>query len=206
MSYSDFKLANLLTQFNLTLREQSDLFKSFPTVTPSDLLQTILAENVELAVAMSTEKARSELIIAPILLEARRRAERGVSLFSGVEFNVDANQGLAGFCDFLLSLSPEQLLVRAPVITIVEAKNENLRSGLAQCIAEMIAAQFFNQKQQRPIERIYGAVTIGTIWQFLCLENLTISVDLTEYYIRDVDRVLGILIGALNQEVDCDPR
>lgn len=201
MSYSDFKLANLLTQFNLTLREQSDLFRSFPTVEPSDLLKTILAENVDLAVAMSTEKARSELIIAPILLEARRRSEQGVSIFSGVEFNVDASQGLAGFCDFLLSLSLEQLLVRAPVITIVEAKNENLRAGLAQCIAQMVAAKFFNQQQQRSIGRIYGAVTIGTIWQFLCLENLTISIDLTEYYIRDIDQVLGILLSALNQDI-----
>ncbi|MEM8641431.1 MAG: hypothetical protein AAGG51_21825 [Cyanobacteria bacterium P01_G01_bin.54] len=164
-------------------------------------MKTILAENVDLAVAMSTEKARSELIIAPILLEARRRSEQGVSIFSGVEFNVDASQGLAGFCDFLLSLSLEQLLVRAPVITIVEAKNENLRAGLAQCIAQMVAAKFFNQQQQRSIGRIYGAVTIGTIWQFLCLENLTISIDLTEYYIRDIDQVLGILLSALNQDI-----
>lgn len=200
MPYSDFKLADLLAQFGLTIQEQSGLFASFPCVTPSELLQTILAENVDLAVAMSTEKARSELIIAPILLEARRRCEGGVSLFSGVEFNVDASQGLAGFCDFLLSLSPEQLLMRSPVVAIVEAKNENLRAGLAQCIAEMVAAQLFNQQQQQPIQQIYGAVTIGTIWQFLKLESSVVSVDLTEYYIRDIERILGILMGALNQK------
>ncbi|NEO84446.1 MAG: hypothetical protein F6J87_09360 [Spirulina sp. SIO3F2] len=199
MAYSDFTLAKLLDQFNLTIKEKSGLFATRAALPPSELLQTILTENVDLAVAMSTEKARSELIIAPILLEVRRQCDRGVSLFSGVEFNVDPSQGLAGFCDFLLSLSPEQLLVRAPVVTIVEAKNENLRAGLAQCIAEMVAAQSFNQKHQEPIATVYGAVTIGTIWQFLQLEGQMISVDLTEYYIRDIDRILGILLAALNQ-------
>jgi hypothetical protein len=198
MSYSDFKLADLLNQFGLTFKEQSGLFATSPPVAPSDLLQTILAENVDLAVAISTEKARSELIIAPILLEVRRRRDREISLFSGIEFNVDASRGLSGFCDFLLSLSKEQLLVRAPVITVVEAKNENLRSGLAQCIAEMVAAQLFNQQHQQPIKRIYGAVTIGTIWQFMRLEGQTVAVDLKEYYIRDLDQILGILLSAID--------
>jgi hypothetical protein len=43
-------------------------------------------------------------------------------------------------------------------------------------------------------------VTIGTIWQFLKLEDKTISIDLTEYYIKDVKKILGILISAIKQE------
>jgi hypothetical protein len=50
---------------------------------------------------------------------------------------------------------------------------------------------------QNAIKIVYGAVTIGTIWQFLKLEDKTISIDLTEYYIKDVKKILGILISAI---------
>ncbi len=200
MVYSDFKLSEIIQKFELTLNEVSGLFGDIAEAEPSDLLATILKENIDLAVAINTEKARSEMIISPILLEVRRKLNNEISLFSGVDFNVDNQQGFNGFCDFLISLSKEQLFVRAPVITLVESKNENLKSGLAQCIAEMLAAQLFNEQKQNAIKIIYGAVTIGTIWQFLRLEDKTISIDLTEYYIKDVKKILGILISAIKQE------
>ncbi|QYX31023.1 hypothetical protein [Sphaerospermopsis torques-reginae] len=200
MAYSDFKLSEIIQKFELTLNEVSALFADTTEEEPSDLLTTILKENVDLAVSINTEKARSEMIISPILLEVRRKLNNQISLFSGVDFNVDNQQGLNGFCDFLISLSKEQLFVRAPVITLVETKNENLKSGLAQCIAEMIAAQLFNEKNENNIRTIYGAVTIGTIWQFLKLEDKLVSIDLSEYYIKDVKKILGILISAIKQE------
>ncbi|BAZ80252.1 hypothetical protein PN497_10670 [Sphaerospermopsis kisseleviana CS-549] len=200
MAYSDFKLSEIIQKFGLTLNEVSALFADTMEEEPSDLLTTILKENVDLAVSINTEKARSEMIISPILLELRRKLNNQISLFSGVDFNVDNQQGLNGFCDFLISLSKEQLFVRAPVIILVETKNENLKSGLAQCIAEMIAAQLFNEKNENNIRTIYGAVTIGTIWQFLKLEDKLVSIDLSEYYIKDVKKILGILISAIKQE------
>ncbi|MDK2408252.1 hypothetical protein QHH11_07040 [Aphanizomenon sp. PH219] len=199
MAYSDFKLSEIIQKFELTLNEVSGLFGDVAEEESSDLLTTILKENVDLAVSINTEKARSEMIISPILLEVRRKLNNEISLFSGVDFNVDNQQGLNGFCDFLISLSKEQLFIRAPVITLVESKNENLKSGLAQCIAEMLAAQLFNEQKQNAIKIVYGAVTIGTIWQFLKLEDKTISIDLTEYYIKDVKKILGILISAIKQ-------
>ncbi|MBD2442574.1 hypothetical protein H6G25_05030 [Dolichospermum sp. FACHB-1091] len=200
MAYSDFKLSEIIQKFELTLNEVSGLFADVPEEEPSNLLTTILKENVDLAVSINTEKARSEMIISPILLEVRRKLNNEISLFSGVDFNVDNQQGLNGFCDFLISLSKEQLFIRAPIITLVESKNENLKLGLAQCIAEMLAAQLFNEQKQNAIKIVYGAVTIGTIWQFLKLEDKTISIDLTEYYIKDVKKILGILISAIKQE------
>lgn len=197
MADSDFKLSEIIQKFELTLNEVSGLFADVPEEEPSNLLTTILKENVDLAVSINTEKARSEMIISPILLEVRRNLNNEISLFSGVDFNVDNQQGLNGFCDFLISLSKEQLFIRAPIITLVESKNENLKLGLAQCIAEMLAAQLFNQQKQNAIKIVYGAVTIGTIWQFLRLEDKTISIDLTEYYIKDVKKILGILISAI---------
>ncbi|MEH2386999.1 MAG: hypothetical protein V7K14_14730 [Nostoc sp.] len=199
MAYSDFKLIEVIDSFGLVIHESSGLFANIQEQECSDLLSTILRENVDLAVAISTEKARSEMIISPILLEIRRKFNYEISFFSGVDFTVDSQRGLNGFCDFILSLSSEQLLVRSPVIVLVESKNENLRSGLAQCIAEMVAAQLFNERSGNQIKAIYGAVTIGTIWQFLKLEGNVVSIDLSEYYIKDIKKILGILYSAIAQ-------
>ncbi|MEH2441981.1 hypothetical protein [Nostoc sp.] len=199
MAYSDFKLIEVIDSFGLVIHESSGLFANVQEQECSDLLSTILKENVDLAVAISTEKARSEMIISPILLEIRRKFNYEISFFSGVDFTVDSQRGLNGFCDFILSLSSEQLLVRSPVIVLVESKNENLRSGLAQCIAEMIAAQLFNERGGNKVKAIYGAVTIGTIWQFLKLEGNVVSIDLSEYYIQDIKKILGILYSAIAQ-------
>jgi hypothetical protein len=205
MAYSDFKLHQLVKKFNLTLQETSDLFAATQSVEPSDYLTTTLKQNVNLAVAINTEKARSELIIAPVLLEIKRHFPHQISLFSGIDFTVDSTQGLGGTCDFLISFSPEQLYVRAPVLTLVEAKNENLKSGLAQCIAEMLGAQLFNQREENAIETVYGAVTIGTLWRFLKLSgppsSPVVELDLTEYFIKDVAKILGILCNMVNLSV-----
>lgn len=197
MAYSDFKLADIIDSFGLNIHESSGMFASVQEQECSDLLSTILQENVDLAVAISSEKARSEMIISPILLEIRRKFNYEISLFWGVDFTVDSQRGLNGFCDFILSLSSEQLLVRSPVVVLVESKNENLRFGLAQCIAEMVAAQLFNERSENQINAVYGAVTIGTIWQFLKLEGKIVSIDLSEYYIKDIKKILGILYSAI---------
>ena len=197
MAYSDFKLSNVSKIFELTITESSQLLADVPEIEASELLTTILKENIDLAVSINTEKARSEMIIAPILLEIRRKLNYQISLFSGIEFNVDPGKGLNGFCDFLMSNSQEQLFISSPILTIVEAKNDNLKAGLGQCIAEMVAAQLFNQQEGNEISIIYGAVTTGTVWQFLELENKVVSIDLTEYFIRDIQKIIGILIKAM---------
>lgn len=98
-----------------------------------------------------------------------------------------------GFCDFILCASEEQFDIIAPVVTVVEAKNENLKGGLGQCIATMMGAKLFNQNAQREVKTIYGVVTSGTNWRFLTLEEQTVCIDSVEYYINDVEKILGIL-------------
>jgi hypothetical protein len=163
MAYSDFKLNEMVKIFDLTIREISDLFITVPEVECSEHLMTTLHETVNLAVAINTEKARSEMIIAPVLLELRRQLKNRIGLFSGIDFTVDLNQGLNGICDFIISKNTEQLFISAPVVTVVEAKNENLKAAFGQCIAEAIAAQIFNQREGNELAAIYGVVTIGTI-------------------------------------------
>jgi hypothetical protein len=193
MAYSDFNLARARDTFGLTLDESHDLFSTVPPVAPSSILTTILTDYIPLATAIATEKARSEFLIAPILAEVRRQLDNQISLFSGSEFLVDANQGLQGFCDYIISASREQLLITAPVVMIVEAKREDIIGGLGQCIAAMVAAQLFNQKSGNQIEQIYGAVTTGTNWKFLTLTGKTVAIDRVEYFINQIDKILGIL-------------
>lgn len=198
MAYSDFKIESLVKQFALEIREVPNYFGNAPAVEPSELLRLTLERSLNLAVSINTEKARSELIIAPILLEVKQQLQDQVSLFSGVDFTVESDQGLNGVCDFLLSRSPEQLFVKAPVVTVVEAKNENLKSGFGQCMAEMVAAQVFNAREETGIGVIYGVVTIGTLWRFMRLEGREVVLDRTEYFIKDLPQILGILISMLN--------
>ena len=152
-SYSKFTtVTTIKSSFQLTIHEKTSLFPQVQELPISDYLQTTLKRNVRLALAINTEKARSEMIIAPILIELVQLLDQKISLFSGIEFNVDAERGLRGKCDFLISQSEEQYALTAPVITVVEAKNDNIHNGLAQCIATMVAAQLFNKQNATDIE------------------------------------------------------
>jgi hypothetical protein len=197
MAYSKFTLADVLRQFPLTLQDKAELFPNVTPVVPSPALQLVLDQQVPLALKINTEKARSEMIITPLLLEIWRQTEGRVSLFSGVNFDVDESVGLSGFCDYLLTKSSQQYFVEAPVFAVVEAKNENISGGLGQCVAEMIAAQRFNkqEKEKINIETIWGAVTTGTNWRFLRLDGTTLQIDKDEESLQLTERLLGILIA-----------
>ena len=107
--------------------------------------------------------------------------------------DVDTNLGLKGFCGFLFSKVPDSPIISAPVFCIVEAKNDNLEKGVAQCIAEMYAAGLFNKNQKKPIDVIYGCVTTGYQWQFLKLEGQTVFQDISIFSINELPKTLGIL-------------
>lgn len=198
MAYSEFTFEKLETDLHLVL-EEADLYSDIQPVDISDSFSELSKENVPLALSINTEKARSELIIAPVLVELRKMLKRTISLFSGIEFNVDPQKGLNGVCDFIVSASSKQILVTAPIINIVEAKNENIKSGIPQCVAEMYAAQLFNKGKSINIPHIYGAVTTGSSWKFMQLQRNQIIVDSMEYFIDNVGKIMGILIYMVNQ-------
>ena len=200
MAYSNFTLAEAQKTFQLEKVLSTGLFSQIEPVEPSAYLTTGLAKKAALATAIGTEKARSELIVADILFELREHFEERVSLFSGIEFNVDAKDGLVGVCDFLVSLSPDQLDLEAPVIVLVEAKNLDMKLGLGQCVAEMLAAQRFNAEKGNDIRAVYGATTTGIDWQFLKLEDKQLHLDMATYTIERCDRIFGILVNMVEQK------
>ncbi len=197
MAYSDFTLSDIKEKLLLVLNEKARLFVDVPPLTYSQHLKETLDYNVSLATSINTEKARSELIITPILVEILKIFQQQISLFSGIDFTVDKAQGLNGICDYIISLSPEQLLLDVPIITIVEAKNENIKAGLAQCIAEMYAASLYNTSKQHPLDTLYGVVTTGSLWNFLKLVDRTVWIDRDEYHISNPGKILAILVSLL---------
>lgn len=180
-------------KLGLDIKLVPSLFSNIEPQEISRILQETLNLNVPLAQAIHTEKARSELIVAPLLVELKRRFAETVSLFSGVDLNVDFEKGLNGVCDFLISQSEQQLLVEAPVIALVEAKNDNIKNGLPQCIAEMFASRIFNERKLNSVKTIFGVVTTGTLWSFLKLENEIVFIDALEYYIENPEKIFGVL-------------
>lgn len=57
----------------------------------------------------------------------------------------------------------------------------------------MIAAQRFNEGGSQSINTIYGTVTTGNIWTFLKLEDHQVTIDLSDYFLLPIERLLGIL-------------
>lgn len=193
MAYSDFKSIEQIEElFAVSTHSSHSLHKAVVEVTPSAQLVEILVENVPLALNINTEKARSEMIIAPVLIEVRKVLDRNIGLFSGTEFNVDPKRNLNGFCDFILSASPDQVFLTEPVACVVEAKNENIKSAYPQCIATMIGAQLFNEKRGNPIDTMLGVITTGSNWKFLILRGKTVAIDFDEYLISQPNKILGI--------------
>jgi hypothetical protein len=193
MPYIKFTLSKAVEDFQLTIVEGGRFIPEIPSVTPTALLQDILKETIPWAIAVSSEKARSEGIINPMLLEVKRQLQGQISVFSGEEFNVEPEAELIGYVDFLISRSPEQLFIKAPVVILVEAK-EDLKPALGQCLAEMVADQRFNKQKQQPISTIYGTVSSGTVWRFLKLEEQCVTIDLTDYPLPPVEQILSFLL------------
>ena len=176
MAYNKFKKVAQLRQ---TLGINDIVISWLPpkpeAVRVSDILLQSLTDAKD--EALGTEKAKSEYIIAPVLKELRRNNPNKFSSFSGYEFNVDGKLGLAGFCDFILSATPRKAEIDAPIFCLVEAKNDNVEKGIAQCGAEMFAAQMFNEREGKPRKAVYGAVTTAFSWAFLKLQGKDLFID-----------------------------
>jgi hypothetical protein len=59
-------------------------------------------------------------------------------------------------------------------------------------VATMVAAQLKNQQEGKAIEKILSVVTTGSLWQFFVLSNSELILDLVEYSVSEISRILGI--------------
>ncbi len=190
MAFTDFTLESVESRLGLSVR-LGPLFPDAVPAVPPEWLPATLARGR--ALALVSEKARSEFLVAPILLAVRELSGDRLSIFSGQRLDVDAERALQGECDFILAWSSSLPRLRSPLTTIVEAKKNDIESGLGPCIAQMVAAQLFNEKagQNFPIQ---GCVTTGEDWQFLRLVESSVVLDSTRRYINEIGTILACLL------------
>ncbi len=74
----------------------------------------------------------------------------------------------------------------------MRTENENIKAGLGQCVAEMVAAQQVNLKAGLGDQSVYGCVTTGMDWKFLVLRDRTLAIDQRDYFINEVSLLLSI--------------
>jgi hypothetical protein len=195
-SYSTFTY-NDLEKLGLDIKEKSLFAQDIPPVQPSAALLQTLKMNLDVPAA--TEKAKSELIITPILSHLRLANIDKFTFFSGYKFDVDKQKGLQGFCDYIITKATQTPYIKHPILAMVEAKNENIESGIPQCIAEMYAAQIFNNTHKNAPTKIYGTVTNAYNWIFLVIDDNKIIIDNKRYFIDNLPDLLGVLTKIINE-------
>lgn len=190
MGYSNYKtLKQVANKFELSVSRER-LFEQDLNVTPSNWLMS----SITLANTLPTlnEKSKSELLIAPILLEVYSFFSDRLTLFSGEELNIEPENDLNGPCDFFFIQKPNAVLLEAPIVSFTEAKNEDLMYGIAQCTAQMVGAQKFNIATDKSIPTIWGCATTAIEWKFLRLEDQKLTLDNDSYSIVKLDALLGV--------------
>lgn len=188
MPYTDFTLESAEATLGVTVRP-GDLFPELAPVAVPTWLTDQLARGLQLALV--SEKARSEYIVAPILLAVRELSGYRIAILSGQRLDVEPQRGLQGECDFLLTRSEPLPRMSAPVVTIVEAKRNDIDGGLGQCVAQMVAAQIYNERAGEATGVVTGCVTTGENWQFLGLNGTQVIFHRPRYYIDGVELILA---------------
>ncbi|WP_338763745.1 hypothetical protein WAF17_20340 [Bernardetia sp. ABR2-2B] len=195
MNYNKFSFDRIKRRFNLN-EVQKDLFEGITPIEPSDWLKQTMEITADLPI--KTEKARTEFILMPVLLELRKRTDRAFTIYSGEYFNVEPREGLAGPSDIILSMGAESYSISSPVMSIVQAYKNNLDLGLGKCVAQMIAADIFNEREDNNITTIYGCVTTGEQWLFLRLEGDTIQIHPHRFFLNELTDIIGMFQSMLD--------
>jgi hypothetical protein len=189
MGYSNYKhIKSVVKKFHLDMRLLSLFENEIEKVEPSSwLLETL---NIARQTPITNEKSKSERIVSPILLEASKNYTDRISFFSGEALNIRPEDDLSGECDFFFALHPPKLYIDAPIISLAEAKDEDMEWGIGQCAAQMLGAKIYNEMEGRDIPFIYGCATDGIEWQFLKLENDVYFID--NRIFTDLKEILGV--------------
>jgi hypothetical protein len=188
MGYSKFKkIETVAKNFGLSVKRE-DLFKKIKSVRLSSwLVQTLkIAKNFPLR----NEKVKSERIVSPILVEVANAYQEYVTLFSGEDLEINADENLSGACDFFFTLVPDSAYLETPIISLVEAKDEDMDYGIAQCAAQLYGAKLFNEMDGKNIPVLYGCATDGVEWIFMRFENNTFYIDKQIY--TDIKEIIGV--------------
>lgn len=202
MAYTDFTLERAEAELGVAVHP-GDLFHGLAPVAVPGWLNDLLGRTMQLSLV--SEKARSEFLVAPILLAARELTGNAVAIYSGQRLDVDPARGLQGECDFLLARSEPVPRLRAPLLAVVGAKKNDIEAGLGPCVAQLVAARLYNERSGEVLPLVYGCVTTGEAWQFLRLEGSTVILGRGRVYIDNVGGILATLQAILSPAGDRVP-
>ncbi len=135
-------------------------------------------------VQLTSEAAKREVLVAPILTEVATVCNQTLRF----EYLLKVNNWLQGSLDYLIRAESQ--------IVVVEAKRDDMTRGFTQLAAEMIALAMVEGAPAK----IYGAVTIGSLWVFGVLDRdkKLITQDIGGYRVPDdLEDVMRILVGIL---------
>ncbi|MBW4520755.1 MAG: hypothetical protein KME16_13765 [Scytolyngbya sp. HA4215-MV1] len=190
MAFSDYKnLAQVQQEFQIRYQEE-DVVPELWIDVPALFLNEF-DFNLTVMDAFSSEAARCELVIFPILREVYKRYADKAALWVQKSFTVDST--LCGTPDYMLSQKSNlgKTILASPLVLLVEAKRNDFEQGWGQCLAELVAADRLNS-QSRPV---YGIVTDGKLWEFGRLYNQVFTKNLASYTITDLEKLFCVLNG-----------
>ena len=189
MSFSDFKtISQVQTEYQVKYDEVGFIQK-----VKADISKQFLSEiefNIKMLDAFSSEAARCELIILPILREAYKKFSLNFSLWVQKPISYDNN--LNGTPDYIISKRSVlgKTVLEFPLLIVVEAKKNDFDQGWAQCLAELITAQKLNGDNKLPV---YGIVTDGKYWEFGELTDKLFNKNSNSFIIDDLFELFGAL-------------
>lgn len=178
-------LKEILNYFGYRLRRQSYDLPHGPAVTDSAILLKNRWQETLPYIELANEMARREFLIAPVLMEVIRYTQAEIS----VEYPLNVTEQLKGTLDYYLTATHQCL--------VIEAKNGDLEKGFTQLAVELVA---IDQWLENPTPCLYGAVSMGNVWQFGKLDRPTklVTQDLNLFRVpADVEELLQVLIGIL---------
>ncbi len=202
MPYSQFtNIQSVRTQLGLSVVYRT-LFSEITEVKPSAFLLEAIKRTSVGRMAYFSEKSRSEAIVFPILSELSLLHPYKIALYSGANIEGDKEKGLNGECDFVFSKGEQGMDVEKPIFCIVEAKDQDIRIGLPQCMAQLVGAKLFNERAGITQNLYYGAVTTGTSWTFLKMEDNLVTIDTQDYSLPQLPQLLGVLESIITFYID----
>jgi hypothetical protein len=194
-TFSSISLQELRRDFGISI-ERGKILAQYASVLPDEMLLKVLERRKY--ISLRTEKALSEALIAPILIEVARLHEDKISLFSGESIEADKAQGLVGELDFAFTLKPHAYLLETPILATVEAKKQDFEAGITQCIAQLTGIQQLNAQENKDLPTLFGCVSTGYEWQFLRLDGKNVVTDTERLPIEEVGKILGIFKEIVN--------
>jgi hypothetical protein len=184
MAFSDYKnLAQVQEEFQIKYQEQN-----FVSEFRLDISATFISElnfNLNTMDAFSSEAARCELVIFPVIREVYKSYHLKTALWVKKTFGFDAK--LSGTSDYLLSQKSElgKTILGFPLLMLIEAKRNDFEQGWGQCLAELVAADYLNHHQRA----VYGIVSDGKLWEFGRLQDNIFTKNINSYTITSLNEL-----------------